>query len=84
MLKYGTWDLPGEDYFQAKNSFKGSRDNFRFIVSPCEDGIKASVWKGEKCLELSEIIAEKTFELCEQSLYEINEYLTAQYNSLNS
>ena len=36
MLKYGSWDLPGLDYFQSKNSFKGSRGNLRFVIEPGE------------------------------------------------
>lgn len=82
MLKYGDWDLPGIDYFQFKNSFKGSRRNFRFAVTGKDDCIKVLYWAEDVCLESAENVTEKEFELCEQSLYDINEYLTAQYNNV--
>ncbi len=81
MLKYGSWDLPGLDYFQFKNSFKGSRDLFRFIVSGKDEGIKVYYWWGDVCFELAENVTEKDFELCEQSLFEINEYLSSEYKN---
>ena len=79
MLKYGSWDLPGLDYFQSKNSFKGSRNDLRFMVACDDEGFKVMTWTGEKCLECAENISEKRFETNEQSLYDINEYLTALY-----
>lgn len=81
MLKYGSWDLPGIDYFQFKNSFKGSKDNFRFAVIGKDDCIKVLHWTGNICLEAAENVTEKEFELCEQSLYDINEFLTDRYNA---
>ncbi len=82
MLKYGMWDLPGLDFFQFKNVFKGSKDNFRFAAFGGED-IKVFYWFGDVCLECAENIQEKHFELNEQSLYDINEFLTAEYKSNN-
>ena len=76
MLRYGSWDLPGLDYFQSKNSFKGSRNGLRFMVACDGEGFKVMAWTGEKCLEYAENISEKHFEFNEQSLYDINEYLT--------
>lgn len=81
MLKYGSWDLPGLDYFQSQNSFKGSRNNLRFTVTCDDDGFKVLTWTGEKCLECAEGITEKHFEMNEQSLYDINEYLTDVYKA---
>lgn len=82
MLKYGSWDLPGIDYFQFKNSFKGSRGSFRFAVMGKDDCIKVLYWAEDVCLEEAKNVTEKEFELCEQSLFDINEYLTAQYNNV--
>ena len=81
MLKYGIWDLPGMDYFQSENSFKGSKNNLRFAVTCDDEGFKVLTWTGEKCLEYVENISEKHFELNEQSLYDINEYLTDEYKA---
>ena len=81
MLKYGAWDLPGMDYFQSENSFKGSKNNLRFAVTCGDEGFKVLTWTGEKCLEYAENISEKHFELNEQSLYDINEYLTDEYKA---
>lgn len=81
MLKYGSWDLPGVDYFRFKNSFKGSRGDFRFAAAGGEEEIKVICWTGDVCLEAAENVTEKNFELCERSLFDINEYLTAEYNA---
>ena len=81
MLKYGSWDLPGLDYFQSKNSFKGSRNNLRFVVACDEESFTVFTWTGEKCFEYAENIFEKHFEMNEQSLYDINEYLTNEYKA---
>lgn len=81
MLKYGNWDLPGLDYFQFKNSFKGSRNNLRFVVVGDGDGLRVLTWTGEKCVEYAENITEKHFEMNEQALYDINEYLTNEYKA---
>ncbi len=78
MLKYGSWDLPGLDYFQFKNTFKGSREDFRFAVTGSDD-IKVLSWRGNVCLELAEDIEEKHFELNEKSLYDINQYLSDEF-----
>ncbi len=82
MLKYGSWDLPGLDYFQFKNSFKGSKGSFRFAVCGGED-IKVLCWNEDVCLEKAENVTEKQFELVEDSLFKINEYLTQQYKDCN-
>lgn len=81
MIKYGSWDLPGLDYFQSKNSFKGSRGNLRFVIEPGEK-LKVYCWHEDVCFELAKDITEKEFEFSEQSLYDINEYLTAEHKSI--
>lgn len=81
MLKYGNWDLPGLDYFESKNSFKGSRNNLRFMVACDDEGFKVLTWTGEKSFEYAEDISEKRFDMNEQSLYDINEYLTNEYKA---
>ncbi|MCM1053956.1 MAG: hypothetical protein NC394_00395 [Bacteroides sp.] len=80
MLKYGSWDLPGVDYFLSKNSFKGSKQDFRFVVFGGEE-LKVCYWLEDICFELAKDITEKEFPLNEQSLYDINEYLTAEYKA---
>lgn len=81
MMKYGDWDLPGLDYFLSKNAFKGSKGEFRFIAEGGED-IKVLCWKGDVCFELAENIKEKAFDMNEQSLYDINNYLTEEYRTI--
>ena len=75
MLKYGIWDLPGLDFFQYKNVFKGSKGSFRFAAFGGED-IKVLYWYKDVCLECAEDIKEEHFELTEDSLYKINEFLS--------
>ena len=83
MLKYGIWDLPGFDYFTANNPFIGSGGGLRFKVTPKFSGgddeestLLAEVWTGEKCYQLSEIKVSRSFPFEEQSLYEINTFLS--------
>ena len=78
MLKYGMWDLPGLDYFLSKNTFKGSRDSFRFLAEGGEN-ITVRHWPNDLCFELAENVTEKEFPMNEQSLYDINGYLSAEY-----
>lgn len=80
MLKYGIWDLPGLDFFQYRNVFKGSKGNFRFAAFGGED-IKVLYWYGNICLECAKDIKEEHFELTEDSLYKINDFLTEQSKS---
>ncbi len=80
MLKFGQWDLPGLDYFISKNPFIGSKDELRFKLVPNDDELTLLIWFGEKCFEKSTIEIEENFELCEESLYKVNEYLTEVYN----
>ncbi len=81
MLKYGSWDLPGIDFFQSKNSFKGSKEKLRFAVIP-DEKLKVICWREDVCLEFAKDVTEKEFDFDEQSLYDINEYLSAEYKSL--
>lgn len=81
MLKYGTWDLPGLDYFLSKNTFKGSKSRFRFLAEGGEN-IIVRCWPDDVCFELAKNVTEKEFPMNEQSLYDINEYLTAEYKSM--
>lgn len=80
MLKFGQWDLPGLDYFTSRNSFIGSKGELRFKLVPQDEEFTLFIWFGEKCFEKSTIEIEKQFELCEDSIYKINEYLTEFYN----
>lgn len=83
MLKYGMWDLPDLDYFQAKNTFKGSKGKLRFLIKP-DETIKVLSWVGDICFELAENIKEKEFEFSEQSLYDINNYLSSEYDEVRN
>lgn len=83
MLKYGSWDLPGLDFFQSKNTLKGSKGKLRFLVEPT-DKLRVLCWGEDVCFELAENITEKEFDFSEQSLYDINDYLTSEYEAVRS
>ena len=44
--------------------------------------IKVYSWPGDICFELAEDITEKEFPMNEQSLYDINDYLSAEYKKV--
>ncbi|MBQ7003802.1 MAG: hypothetical protein IJN57_07565 [Oscillospiraceae bacterium] len=59
MAKPNAFDIPGLYYFQSRNIFTGSRQDFNFRIEP-GDVMKVTVWQGFLCSELAE--AEHTAE----------------------
>lgn len=76
MYVYSDWDLPGLDYFQFGNAYKGSREDLRFLIRAREEKLAVITWFGEKCFELAENKRETEFDIAEHSLRDICEYLS--------
>lgn len=73
------------------NAFYGSLRAMRFLVRPTvlrdkgtgellpESKIEVLVWKGEYCLEESEVLAQAEFPLTEEGREQVIEWLEEQY-----
>ena len=73
------------------NAFYGSLRAMRFLVKPTvlrdkgsgellpESHVEAQVWKGEYCLEESEVLAQAEFPLTEEGREQVIEWLEEQY-----
>lgn len=73
------------------NAFYGSLRAMRFLVKPTvardkqsgellpESKVEAFVWKGEYCMEESEILAQAEFPLTEEGREQVIEWLEEQY-----
>lgn len=73
------------------NAFFGSLREMRFYVKPKaivdkvtgeplpESSVTVSVWKGEYCMEESEILATHEFELTEEGREQVIDWLEEQY-----
>lgn len=80
MVKYGSWDIPDLEYFDSKNSFYGSRDDFRFKITVKDDSLIVYYWYEDVCFEKRSQDLSQNFPHEDKSLYEINELLTEKYN----
>ncbi len=61
-MESNRFGIPKADYFTENNNrYTGSCGSFRFCLDAGGDTLRASVWHGEKCLEKSEVEAEKEF-----------------------
>ena len=73
------FDIPDVSLFTEGNTFTGSENTFNFRISPDGDRIRAQVWYGMKCYDLSEAAevcdAEPTYE----GMTHIGETLDAEY-----
>lgn len=73
------FDIPDVSLFTEGNTFTGSENTFNFRIKPEDGSLKARIWYGMKCFELSE-----TEEVCSVpadagGLTELGETLDAQY-----
>lgn len=80
MQKFGPWDLPGFDYFAAKNPFYGSRENLRFKIVVDGEEFIVFVWSGDLCFEKAEKEIEEHFRNDDDVLYRINDFLSQIFN----
>lgn len=82
--------LPKILYFTSGNFFTGSYKAMNYRIIPikgkAEENVSAhfevSVWLGEKCSELSEMVAETEFPLDTDGLAAMEQWLREQYSIL--
>ncbi len=82
--------LPKILYFISGNYFTGSFKTMNYRITPikgkAEEDITAhfevDIWLGEKCSELSEMVASAEFPLDVDGLTTIENWLREQYNTL--
>ncbi len=76
MLKYGIWDLPDLEYFSSKNQFSGSKGSFRFKIELNGNDFTVYYWYDDVCFEKRTQDCSRNFPASENSLYDINSFLT--------
>lgn len=74
--------IPTVTYFTSGNFLTGSRNgmNYKMLPQQEENSIQVKIWYGEKNLDHSELIAEKTFEMAQESMKQIENWLYEQYD----
>lgn len=70
------------DYFSNGNRYTGSAEHLRYLVTPQDDQLEASVWCEDVCLSLAEIRATKSFPQSQEGLDQVRSWLTEQYHQL--
>lgn len=70
------------DYFSNGNSYTGSAEHLRYLVSPKNDQLEVSVWCEDVCLSLAKIRATESFAQTEEGLEQMRNWLTNQYHQL--
>ena len=58
--------VPVLHFFENGNSFTGSSGMLRFFVKPEEEQLRVMLWRGELCLEKSEVECEHSFPLSQE------------------
>ncbi|HBI53062.1 MAG TPA: hypothetical protein DDX72_09835 [Ruminococcaceae bacterium] len=73
------FDIPDVSLFTEGNTFTGSENTFNFRIKPDEGSLRARVWYGMKCFELSESEEVCTSPADAEGLASLGEELDAQY-----
>lgn len=75
-------ELPTLYYFKEKNKFSGSIDKlFRYKIIPA-DTLHCVIWHGLfaiDCIDQSEIVAQEDFELSDDGLNQLIDWIEAKY-----
>lgn len=72
--------IPDVSLFLEGNPYILSENTFNCKIEPCDEGLKATVWYGMKCFELSEPASEHTApEKSEAGLGEIIGFIDSEY-----
>ncbi len=75
-------ELPTLYYFKEKNKFSGSIDKlFRYKITP-DSALHCVIWHGLfsiDCIDESEIVAKSDFELTDDGLNEMIDWIEAKY-----
>ncbi len=78
------FDIPHVSLFLEGNSFIGSENTFNFRISPQDDKLKAYVWYGLNCFELSEPVSEHEEEKSGEGLASLVSFLDGEYEKYNA
>ena len=54
-------EIPGYEYFAAKNLFSGNKGAFNFKIFPSDTELTVKIWFGPFCLERSQLDREEHF-----------------------
>lgn len=73
------FEIRDYEYFKNKNIFSGSAGDFQYRIAPEGEILKASVWKGKKCFQLSEMLEEKEFSASEEGVSKTIEWIKQKF-----
>lgn len=76
--KRNQFDLPGIYYFQAGNTYTGSKGKLRFRID-VDDQIRVACWRTPLCFELSEMENTGAFPLTEEGYDGLIAWLDGEY-----
>lgn len=71
--------IPDVSLFLEGNPYILSENTFNCKIEPCDEGLKAIVWYGMKCFELSDHESEHTSEKSEAGLGELIGFIDGEY-----
>ena len=71
--------IPDVSLFTEGNPYILSENSFNCRIAPCDEGLRATVWYGMKCFELSEHESEQTEEKTEAGLGRLTGFIDSEY-----
>ena len=76
--------FPTFEYLKFGNIFSSSLGDFNFKIFPCIDDceIKVVIWKGQNCLDVSEVLFEKIFSLSDEGFHDALIWVIDRYENL--
>lgn len=78
-----SFHFPTLEYLKFGNIFSSSLGNFNFKIFPDVDDckIKVIIWQGQNCLDASEELFDKIFELSDDGLDEMISWIKDNYKN---
>ncbi len=73
------FDIRNLEYYKSFNVFTGSKDNFRYKITPKDDIFYVEVWYGVLCYEKSEITQQAEFAFDQEGFDKVAAWLEEQY-----
>lgn len=68
-------EIPGYEYFAAKNLFSGNKGMFNFKIFPSDTDMTVKIWFGAFCLERSQVEREEHFAMDQNGYAAMCEWL---------
>ncbi|MBC8611068.1 hypothetical protein [Massiliimalia timonensis] len=75
-------EVPGYEYFEARNIFSGSKGDFNFKILPDGEVMRVKTWMGRFCLEKSEVWQEQEFPISKDGFELMRKWLDTVYASI--